>query len=332
MATSLNPVNMISRWAGASDQVVQAIKNASTKTGVSFDYLMNKAKQESSFNPTAKAGTSSATGLFQFIDSTWLQAVRSYGDQFGIGNLADKITVDNKGRPQVTDENAKRQILELRKDPAVAANMTAAMSKDNASYLENSLGNKVGEGDLYLAHFLGLGGAEKFLKAKQTNAFQAAADIFPAAAAANKNVFYDASGRKKSLDEVSNFFAAKMDSGNSSNGPITLVAAADSKGKTVHLPSMLKPAGQGFTRPLDTGQVDVSSDVLNIGQRQLLESLLSGIHSFGVKKDQDGNSTGGNNLISPYTSYILAKLKSPDELANALNEANNNTGNDNSQS
>lgn len=312
MATSLNPVNMLSRWAGASENVVQAIRNASAKTGVSFDYLMNKAKQESSFDPNAKAGSSSATGLFQFIDSTWLQAVRSYGDQFGIGNLADKITVDNKGRPQVTDDQTRQQILALRKDPAVAANITAAMSKDNASYLENSLGGKVGTGDLYMAHFLGLGGAEKFLKAKQANAFQPAADIFPAAASANHNVFYDASGRKKTLDEVYRFFADKMDSTNGPSPITTMVAANDANGKTVHLPSMLKPAGQGFTRLLDTGQIDVSSD-LNIGQRRLLESLLSGIQSFGIQKDEDGNSTGGNYLISPYTSYILTKLQSPDE-------------------
>lgn len=313
MATSLNPIgNMLQRWSGASDQVVQAIKGASARTGVSFDYLMNKAKQESSFNPTAKAGTSSATGLFQFIDSTWLQAVRSYGDQFGLGNVADQITVDSKGRPQVTDQEAKQKILDLRKDPGIAANITAAMSKDNASYLENSLGGKVGEGDLYLAHFLGLGGAEKFLKAKQTNAYQAAADIFPAAADANKNVFYDASGRKKSLDEVYKFFSAKMDSGTTNGSPIvTMVAANDQKGNAVHLPSMLKPAGQGFTRPLDMGQIDTSSTI-SFGQRQMLESLLAGISAFGFKKEEASKANDGQ-LLSPYTSFILSRLSSPGE-------------------
>lgn len=312
MATSLNPVNLLQRWSGASDQVVQAIKSASAKTGVSFDYLMNKAKQESSFNPNAKAGTSSATGLFQFIDSTWLHAVRSYGDQFGLGNLAKQITVDSKGRPQVTDESARQRILELRKDPAIAANMTAAMSKDNADYLQSSLGGKIGEGDLYLAHFLGLGGAEKFLKAKQTNAFQPAADIFPAAAQANKNVFYDASGRKKTLNEVYQFFTAKMQAGPDSAPVTTMIAATDNTGRAVHLPAMLKPAGQGFVRPLNTGQVDIATDY-HFGQRQFLQSLLSGIQSFGVPKDENGNTPDGNNLLSPYTSFILAKLKLPDE-------------------
>ncbi len=312
MASSLNPVNILQRWTGASDQVVQAIKNASSRTGVSFDYLMSKAKQESSFNPTAKAGTSSATGLFQFIESTWLQAVRSYGDQFGLGNMADKITVDSKGRPQVSDEATKQKILKMREDPQIAASMTAAMTKDNASYLENSLGGPVGQSDLYLAHFLGLGGAEKFLKARQSTPYASAADLFPAAAGANKNVFYDASGRKKSVEEVYSFFSKKMDPVGA-NQPVTLVAAKDSVGKTVHLPSMLRPSGQGFAMPVDSGQIDLITASSDWGSRQFLESMLAGINNFGVQ-DKGGSHRNDGNVLSPYTTFILSQLKSPDEV------------------
>ena len=308
MATSLNPVNLLQRWSGASSAVVSAIKGASARTGVSFDYLMNKAKQESSFNPTAKAGSSSATGLFQFIDSTWLGAVRDYGSKFGLGNLSNQISVDSNGRPQVSDAATKKQILDLRKDPAIAANITAAMTQDNADYLQNSLGNKVGETDLYLAHFLGLGGAEKFLKAKQMNAMQPAADVFPAAAAANQNVFYDASGRKKSIDEVYNFFAAKMNP-TSAGAPVTLVAAGDNK--NIHLPSILKPAGSGFTRPQDIGQIETGP--ASIAQRQLLETLLAGINNFGTEDTTNKRSSDGQ-LLSPYTSYVLAKLQVPGDM------------------
>ena len=56
----------------APQGIMNAIKDASQKTGVSFSYLMEKAAAESNFNPTVKAKTSSATGLFQFIDSTWM--------------------------------------------------------------------------------------------------------------------------------------------------------------------------------------------------------------------------------------------------------------------
>ncbi|MDB5478214.1 MAG: hypothetical protein JWM96_709 [Alphaproteobacteria bacterium] len=306
MAASLNPVNLLQRWSGASNNVVQAIKNASARTGVSFEYMMNKAKQESSFDPSAKAGSSSATGLFQFIDSTWLQAVKTYGDQFGLGDVADKISTGGK----VSDAATKQEILKLRENPEVAANITAAMTKDNASYLQNSLGGKVGQNELYMAHFMGLGGADKFLKARQENAVQPAADLFPAAAGANKNVFYDASGRKKSLDEVYNFFAAKMGS-TEGDQPVTLVAASRPMNK-YSTSTMIKPSGQGFTMPVDlSGQADTAQAV-SWGERQMLEALLSGVNNFGGNTEGSGKRAD-SSLLSSYTSFVLAKLQSPDD-------------------
>ena len=308
MASGLNPVNLLQRWKGASSAVVQAIQGASAKTGVSFDYLMNKASQESSFNPTAKASTSSAAGLFQFIDSTWVSAVKNYGEQFGIGNLANQISSDGK----VADPVAKQKIMSLRENPEMAANMVAAMTKDNASYLENSLGGKVGQSELYMAHFLGLGGADKFLHARQNNPTQPAADLFPAAANANKNVFYDASGRKKSLDEVYNFFASKMDPASAGN-PVTLVAAKNAANSAS--PVMIRAAGQGFAMPnYNNGQIEGAvSATMTGGDRQLLESLLAGVNNFGI--NQASNGAGLHNLLSPYTAMIMARLQSPDEAA-----------------
>ena len=54
-----------------------AIDSAGTKSDVDFDYLLQTAIRESSLNPTAKASTSSATGLFQFLDSTWLEVLKA---------------------------------------------------------------------------------------------------------------------------------------------------------------------------------------------------------------------------------------------------------------
>jgi hypothetical protein len=313
MASSLNPVNLLQQWSGASAAVVNAIKGASAKTGVSFDYLMNKAKQESSFNPTAKANTSSATGLFQFIDSTWLGAVKDYGSKFGLSNLSDQISVDSNGHPQVSDDATKQKILDLRNDPTVAANITAAMTQDNASYLQNSLGGKVGETDLYLAHFLGLGGADKFLKARQANPTQAAADLFPAAADANKTVFYDASGRKKSLDDVYNYFSTKMDPADS-GAPVTLVAAGNNK-----TPSTAFANNGGYSTLRVSEQVDATT-AKSIAQRQYLETMLAGINNFGKIAGTDSSAIGNkasSHLLSPYTSYILAKMKLPGDVSSA---------------
>jgi soluble lytic murein transglycosylase-like protein len=52
--------------------VTGAIRQASRLTGASFDYLLATAQVESGFNPNSAASTSSARGLFQFIEQTWL--------------------------------------------------------------------------------------------------------------------------------------------------------------------------------------------------------------------------------------------------------------------
>jgi soluble lytic murein transglycosylase-like protein len=53
--TGINTLNNVAKsWAGASQAVVSAVKNASARTGVDFNYLMAKARQESSFDPTLR--------------------------------------------------------------------------------------------------------------------------------------------------------------------------------------------------------------------------------------------------------------------------------------
>lgn len=309
-----NLTRQASRWAGASGSVVQALQSAAKRTGVSFDYLMDKARQESSFNPTAKAKTSSASGLFQFIESTWLSTVKTYGEQFGMGDLAAKISIDGKGNPKVADAATRQQILKLRENPEVAATFTAALTKDNADFLENSLGNKVGENELYLAHFLGLNGANKFLKARQDNGNQFAADLFPNAAAANKNVFFEASGKKRSLNEVYNFFADRLQgkegpviADNGTNSPVKLPTAATSA------PTMASISGLNSLVKNLPDVVSTTEDTQVGGlaaQRLILETYLTGMTQFG---NQDKDQRVEGKLLSPYTSFVLAQLKTADE-------------------
>ena len=73
-------------------RIAGAIKQAASTTGTSFEYLLATAKMESNFNPTARASTSSARGLFQFIDQTWLGTVKEAGSQLGYGKYADAIS------------------------------------------------------------------------------------------------------------------------------------------------------------------------------------------------------------------------------------------------
>ncbi len=179
----------------APNSVVSAIKGASDKTGVDFAYLMQQAKAESSFNPDIKAKTSSASGLFQFIDATWMYMVDKYGGKHGI---------DTAGK-------SRSEVLDMRFDEGKASAMAAEFASENERTLNNKWGGDVGPTELYFAHFLGAGQASEFLKARDANPLQQAAVLFPRAAQANRNVFYDIkTGTARSIEEVYAFFDNKF--------------------------------------------------------------------------------------------------------------------------
>lgn len=77
----------VDRTERPANTVTGAIQLASAKTGVDFDYLVKQARVESSMNPNAKARTSSATGLYQFIEQTWLRMVKNHGAEHGYANM-----------------------------------------------------------------------------------------------------------------------------------------------------------------------------------------------------------------------------------------------------
>lgn len=187
----------------AATDVRSAIQNASEKTGVSFSYLMAKAAAESSFDPAVEATTSSATGLYQFIESTWFDMVEKHGAAHGLGDAAKAL------RDGTADAAQRDEILALRKDPEIAAALAAEFAADNRQSLEQALGRPVDDTELYLAHFLGAGGATSFIKAMENDPEAAAADLFPAAANANQSVFFE-DGRARSFDQIFARFETKM--------------------------------------------------------------------------------------------------------------------------
>lgn len=186
-----------------------AIAHGAARTGIAFDFLLAQAQVESGLDPTARASTSSATGLFQFIDSTWLATMQKHGAAHGLGTLAAAIGTGPKG-PFVADPTLRQQILALRHDPALASVMAGALAQDNRAALVPVLGREPDAGELYLAHFLGAGGANRFLTALQANPAQAAAALFPAQAAANRTIFHLPGGAPRSLAEVMELMRGKM--------------------------------------------------------------------------------------------------------------------------
>ncbi len=179
---------------GPETNVRAAIERASQRTGVNFDLLVETARRESALNANARAGTSSATGLFQFIDATWLDMVRRHGAAHGLSQYAQALQSGS------VDASTRADILALRTDPELSACMAGELTRENAAALSAQLGRTPSAGELYAAHVLGSSGAARLIQAAQQGASNASA-LFPREAAANRGIFY-ASGAPCSAQAV----------------------------------------------------------------------------------------------------------------------------------
>jgi hypothetical protein len=205
-------------------KIAGAIKQAASSTGTSFEYLLATAKMESNFNPAAGASTSSARGLFQFIDQTWLGTVKEAGAQLGYGNHAAAITKSSSGGYSVRDPAARRAILKLRDDLAASSAMAGVLTQSNSFRLTGKIGRRPTDGELYMAHFMGVGGAAKLITNAEDNPQASGARLFPNAAAANRSIFYERGGRARSVAEVYSVLTSRYAS--AANSPATRMAMA----------------------------------------------------------------------------------------------------------
>ncbi len=208
-------------------QIAAALHNASARTGTDFDYLLDTAMRESSLDPSAKSSTSSAQGLFQFTRQTWLETLKQNGESLGLGQYANAITQDQAGRYVVADPAARREILALRNDPEASALMAAAYTNASKDRLEAKLGRSVSPGELYVAHFMGAGGATKLISSAEDTPNARADLLFGEAAAANRSIFYDASGRPKTVAEVYRNLVARHQDGASPRFEVAELPATD---------------------------------------------------------------------------------------------------------
>ena len=199
---AIDQLRTASAGASSRTQVATAIDRAANITGTSFQYLLATAKMESNFNPAAKATTSSAGGLFQFIDQTWLGTVKEAGAYFGYGNYADAITRSDTGSYSVSDPAALNAIMKLRDDPTASSAMAGILTQSNGAKLSGAIGRKPTDSELYMAHFMGVGGATKLITNAAANPQVSGATLFPKAAAANPSIFYDNGGKARSAAGV----------------------------------------------------------------------------------------------------------------------------------
>jgi len=182
--------------------VTGAIRKAAQATGARFDYLLATAKVESDLDPNLTMRSSSAAGLFQFIDQTWLGTLKQAGPAFGYGQYADAITLTPSGRYVVEDPALRDEIMQLRKDPAANAMMGGAFTQQNAAVMASRLGRMPSEGELYIGHFFGPYAGAKAIALAASYPNANAAEIFPAAAQANRPIFYDSRGYPRSIAGV----------------------------------------------------------------------------------------------------------------------------------
>ena len=182
--------------------VTGAIKRAAQSTGANFDYLLTTAKVESNLDPNTTISTSTATGLFQFLDQTWLGVMKTAGKAFGFGRYADAISQTSSGRYVVDDPALRDEMMKLRKDPAANAVMGGVITQQNAAVLAKRIGRQPTEGELYVAHFFGPHAASRVLQLAASEPNTDAVALFPEAARANRSVFYDRQGNARTIAGV----------------------------------------------------------------------------------------------------------------------------------
>jgi len=214
----------------ASAQVAGAIRQAAKSTGASFDYLLATAQIESNFNPAAQAATSSAQGLYQFIDQTWLGTMKGAGASIGLAKFAAAIERMPDGHFEVPNPAARKAIMSLRSDPSVSALMAGAYARGNSQQLTSGLGRAPSGGELYIAHFLGADGAAKLINAASSQPSARAADVFPQAAAANRPIFFDKAGNARSALDVYRVLTGRFESARAAIDTELTVAAAPLRG------------------------------------------------------------------------------------------------------
>jgi hypothetical protein len=206
--------------------IAGAIKQAASNIGTSFEYLLTTAKMESDFNPKAGASTSSAHGLYQFIDQTWLGTVKEAGSQLGYGQYSDAISKSASGTYSVSDPTARTAIMKLKDDPTASSAMAAVLTQSNSFKLTGAIGRRPTDSELYMAHFMGVSGAAKLISNAEDNPQASGAKLFPNAAAANHSIFYDSSGRARSVSEVYSVLTSRYASAAGSPATLSAMAAA----------------------------------------------------------------------------------------------------------
>jgi hypothetical protein len=264
--------------------VEAAIQRASSATGVDFSFLLGTARRESAFNPTAHARTSSAAGLFQFLDQTWLATLKQHGAKYGYARYTALIQQGADGRYFVEGADARKTVMDLRLDPHAASLMAGELASDSASYLRGRMGRDPTPGELYAAHVLGSKGSAKLIDAARTSPSAAAAPLFPEGAAANRGLFYR-DGRALSVGEVYTVLTRAPSAG----GPVVATAVAARSARPA--------ADDGFTQYATARRIDREAQ-----EQALIDLVLRGPEDSDSGRTALAQSMFSNEMLRTLTT------------------------------
>jgi hypothetical protein len=267
-----------------------AIQRAAEATGADFGFLMRTAARESGFNSKAHASGSTAAGLFQFVEQSWLGALKRHGAKHGYAGYANLIHESGDGRLSVADGAAKKAVMALRLDPSAASLMAGELAEENCTYLKGRVGREPTGGELYAAHFLGARGSAELIEAMQSRPGASAAHMFPDAASANPAIFYR-DGHACSVAEV---YA------NLTGDPAALLAPS-----ATTVAAAAPQTGPAFVHR------GVEAKLARIEQQRQLADMILGIdpgedNAFGFGTAKTSGSRGLTKSL--FTSEMLALL------------------------
>jgi hypothetical protein len=231
----------------AAPAVVSAIRDGSARSGMPFNVMLASAQMESGLDPNAQAPTSSATGLFQFIDQTWLDAIRQYGPQHGLCAEAASV-VRRNGALTVDDPATRQRILDLRKNPAVASALAGDHLRGVSNRIAITLGHPPDAAEIYLGHLLGPGGASQILQAVRTTPNQSASDLLPAAASANPTLFSSPGGTPYTVTQFMDHLRDRVSRAYASVGAVMPQGPINLGSPPSTAPSTAGPIGTGIFR------------------------------------------------------------------------------------
>ena len=297
---------------GTNPTVTGAIRQAARMTGADFKYLLATAQVESNLNPNAQAATSSAKGLFQFTEQTWLTTVKEQGGPLGYGPYADAISRQPSGDYAISDPKMTRAVMNLRSDPNANALMAGAYTKLNAGKLADRLGRGPTEGELYIAHFLGATGASRMIGLADSSPQTPAAAVFPVAARANPTIFYDGRGNARSAGDVYRTLIGRYD-----------VARSAPANAPLNLPAIAPPAVAGTAAP-SAPRTGFAPDTAGLTETYAAAARLSptvldadtGPMFHGLFR-----SNGGPEPISPLVNSLWTAPTAPTTPAGAIKPA-----------